>query len=73
MLDKKVSPVDIGRELTIHSFFLGEIVTQAGNFSTRELRKIFDEFYRCDVASKSGGQSYALMHRLTIGICTGTW
>lgn len=74
LLDKKVPPADIGRELSINPFFLGEIVTQARNFPRRELRRIFDEFYRCDVASKTGGgQSYTLLHGLTMGICTGGW
>ena len=73
LLDKKMPPADIGRELSINSFFLGEIVTQARNFTRRELKKIFDEFYRCDVASKTGGQPYTLLHGLAMGICTGGW
>jgi len=36
-----------------------------------ELRNIFDELYRCDVASKSGGHPYTLMHGLVMGICSG--
>jgi len=50
LLDKKIPQADIGRELNINAFFLGDIVTQARNFSRRELKRIFDEFYRCDVA-----------------------
>jgi DNA polymerase-3 subunit delta len=73
LLDKKIPQADIGRELSINSFFLGEIVMQARNFSRRELKRIFDEFYRCDVASKTGGQPYTLLHGLTMGICTGGW
>jgi DNA polymerase-3 subunit delta len=73
LLDKKVPTADIGRELSIHSFFLGEIVAQARNFSRRELRRIFEEFYRCDIASKTGGLPYNLMHGLMVGICTGGW
>jgi len=73
LLDKKMPQADIGRELSINSFFLGDIVTQARNFSRVELQRIFDEFYRCDVASKSGGQPYSLLHGLTMGICTGSW
>ncbi len=74
LLDKKMPQADIGRELTINSFFLGEIVAQARNFTRRELKRIFDEFYRCDVASKTGGgQSYTLLHGLAMGICTGGW
>jgi len=69
LLDGKKPHADIGRELNIHSFFLGEVVQQARNFTRRELKRIFDEFYRCDVESKSGGQPYSLMHGLIMGIC----
>lgn len=73
LLDKKVVQTDIGRELSINTFFLGEIITQARNFTRRELLKIFEELYRCDLSSKTGGISYNLMHGLTMGICTGGW
>lgn len=73
LLDRKMAQADIGRELSINSFFLGDIIAQARNFTRRELKRIFDEFYRCDVASKTGGQPYALMHGLAMGICTGGW
>ena len=73
LLDKKMPPAEIGRELSIHAFFLGEIVTQARNFSRRELKRIFDEFYRSDIASKTGGQPYILLHGMAMGICTGGW
>ena len=74
LLDKKMSQSDIGRELSINAFFLGELVEQARNFTRRELKRIFDEFYRCDVASKTGGgQPYTLLHGMTMGICTGAW
>jgi DNA polymerase-3 subunit delta len=74
LLDKKMPQADIGRELNINAFFLGDIVAQSRNFSRRELKRIFDEFYRCDVASKTGGgQSYTLLHGLAMGICTGGW
>jgi DNA polymerase-3 subunit delta len=73
LLDKKMPQADIGRELNINAFFLGDIVIQARNFSRRELKRIFDEFYRCDVSSKTGGLPYTLLHGLTMGICTGGW
>lgn len=74
LLDKKMQSADIGRELNINAFFLGDIIAQARNFTRRELKRIFDEFYRCDVASKTGGgQSYTLLHGITMGICTGGW
>ena len=71
LLDEKKPHADIGRELNIHSFFLGEVVQQARNFTRSDLKRIFDEFYRCDVESKSGGHPYSLMHGLVMGICRG--
>ncbi len=71
MLDRKAPQSDISREVGINSFFLGEYLQQAKNFGREELRSIFDEFYRCDVASKTGGQPYTLMHGLVVGICSG--
>lgn len=74
LLDKKMTQADIGRELSINAFFLGDMVAQARNFPRRELKRIFEEFYRCDVALKTGGgQPYTLLHALTMGICTGGW
>jgi DNA polymerase-3 subunit delta len=73
LLDKKVPQPDIGRELSINPYFLGEIVTQSRNFQRKELQRIFEEFYRCDVASKTGGLPYTLLHGLAMGICTGGW
>ena len=73
LLDKKMPPAAISSELSINSFFMGDIILQARNFTRRELKTVFDEFYRCDVASKTGGQPYTIMHGLVMGICTGVW
>ena len=71
LLDQKMPQADIGKRLTIHSYFLGEIVQQARNFSRDELRGIFEEFYASDVSSKSGAQPYTLLHGLIMMICSG--
>lgn len=72
MLDRKASKSDIGREVGINPYFLDDTITQARNFGRRELRNIFNELYRCDLASKTGGgQPYTLMHGLVTGICSG--
>jgi DNA polymerase-3 subunit delta len=71
MVELKASPSDISREVGINTYFVGEYLQQAKNFDRVELRSIFDELYRCDVSSKSGGQPYTLMHGLVMGICTG--
>lgn len=72
LLDRKIPQADIGRELNIHTFFLGEMVQQAKNFARDELMGLFDELFRCDVSSKSGGHPYTLMHGLVVGICSKT-
>ncbi|NVN90539.1 MAG: DNA polymerase III subunit delta [Desulfuromonadales bacterium] len=69
MVERKASPSDISREVGINSYFVGEYLQQAKNFDRQQLRSIFDELYRCDVSSKSGGQPYTLMHGLVMGIC----
>ncbi|MDD5285752.1 MAG: DNA polymerase III subunit delta [Desulfuromonadaceae bacterium] len=71
LLDAKKTHADIGRELNIHTFFLGEIVQQARNFKRSELKRIFDGLYRCDLSSKSGGHPYTLLHALIFWICSG--
>lgn len=72
LLDRRAAQADIGRELGINSYFLGEYLQQARSFPPGELRRIFQELYRCDVSSKSGGHPYTLMHGLVTGICTGS-
>jgi len=72
MLDRKAAKPDIGREVGINPYFLDDMIAQARNFGRGELRNIFIELYRCDLASKTGGgQPYTLMHGLVAGICAG--
>ncbi|MEI6305839.1 MAG: DNA polymerase III subunit delta [Deltaproteobacteria bacterium] len=71
MLDSKASQSDIAKEVGINPFFLGGMVQQAKNFGQKELRRIFEELYRCDIGSKTGGNSYTLMHSLVMSICSG--
>lgn len=71
LLDRKAAKPDIGREVGINPYFLDDMIHQAKNFRRGELRTIFSELYRCDLASKTGGgQPYTLMHGLVSGICT---
>jgi len=69
--EQKASQADISREVGINTYFLGEYLQQAKNFNRDELQDIFNELFRCDVSSKSGGQPYTLMHGLVVGICSG--
>jgi DNA polymerase-3 subunit delta len=72
MLDHKAAKADIGKAVGINPYFLDDMITQAKNFGRGTLRGIFEEFYRCDLASKTGGgQPYTLMHGLVTGICSG--
>jgi DNA polymerase-3 subunit delta len=72
MLDRKADKPDISREVGINPYFLDDMITQARNFKRGELRSIFFELYRCDMASKTGGgQPYTLMHGIVMGICGG--
>ena len=70
MLDRKAAKPDIAKEVGINPYFLDDMISQAKNFTRGTLRGIFDELYRCDLASKTGGgQPYTLMHGLVVGIC----
>ena len=67
--ERKLPQADISRETGINAYFLGEYQLQSRKFEKDELRKVFDELYFCDVASKTGGQPYTLMHALVVTIC----
>ncbi len=69
LLDRRLPQGEIARQAGITSYFLGEYLQQARNFAPTQLRAIFQELYRCDVSSKSGGNPYTLMHGLVTGIC----
>lgn len=70
MLDRKAAKPDIAKEVGINPYFLDDMIIQAKNFGRGELRNIFTELYRCDLASKTGGgQPYTLMHGFVAGIC----
>jgi DNA polymerase-3 subunit delta len=71
MLDSRAAKAEIAKEVGINPYFLDDMIAQAKNFGRRALRSIFDELYRCDLASKTGGgQPYTLMHGLVVGICS---
>lgn len=72
MVDRRATQADISKETGINSYFLSEYLQQAKNFGQEELRGIFEDFYRCDLASKTGGHPYSLMHGLVYSICTGS-
>lgn len=69
LLDKKVVQADIAREAKINPYFLKSYLQEAKNFKRKDLLNIFDRIYNCDVASKTGGDPYTLMHGLVMGVC----
>jgi DNA polymerase-3 subunit delta len=70
MLDRKTAKADIAKEVGINPYFMDDMISQAKNFGRGTLRNIFEELYRCDLASKTGGgQPYTLMHGLVMVIC----
>jgi DNA polymerase-3 subunit delta len=72
MLDRKAAKPDISKEVGINPYFLDDMINQARNFGRGELQNVFNELYRCDLASKTGGgQPYTLVHGLVVGICGG--
>lgn len=69
LLDRKAPQNEISKEAGINPFFLQDMIQQAKNFKTSDLFKILQELHACDIASKSGGHSYTLLHSLIMNIC----
>jgi DNA polymerase-3 subunit delta len=70
LLDKKTPQADIGKEAGIAPYFLGEMIMQARNFGRKRLFALFGELCSCDIASKTGGHPFTLMHGLVVEICS---
>ena len=71
LVDRRTAKADIAREAGIAPFFVDEMMQQARNFTAAQFRAVFDELYRCDIASKSGGgHPHTLMQGLVNLICT---
>jgi DNA polymerase-3 subunit delta len=70
LLDRKIAQAEIGKEVGIAPYFLGEMITQSRNFERKRLHQLFEELCRCDIASKTGGHPFTLMHGLVVGICS---
>lgn len=70
LVEKRMGQADISREVGINPYFIGDYLKQAQKFTKSGLDKIFKELYYCDLSSKTGGNSYTLMHGLIMSICT---
>lgn len=72
LLDQKITPADIGKQLKIHQFFLGEQVAQAKKYAVSELEALFDRLYRGDVGIKTGASSATVLQGLVYDACSRT-
>ncbi len=70
LVEKRMGQADISREVGINPYFIGDYLKQAQKFTKSGLDKIFKDLYYCDLLSKTGGNSYTLMHGLIMSICT---
>jgi DNA polymerase III subunit delta len=71
LLDQKMTPADIGKQLKINAYFLGEQVAQAKKYSISELEALFERLYRGDVGVKTGASSATVLQGLVYDACTG--
>lgn len=71
LLDQKMPPADIGKQLKIHQFFLGEQITQAKKYPVSELKSLFERLYRGDVGVKTGSSSATVLQGLVYDACNG--
>ncbi len=70
LLDQKLSPADIGKQLKIHQFFLNEQITQARKYAVPELATLFERLYQGDVGLKTGGQAATILQGLVYDACS---
>lgn len=71
LLDQKMPPAEVGKQLKIHQFFLNEQVTQAKRYTVGELEALFERLYRGDQAVKTGGSSATVLQNLVYDACSG--
>lgn len=69
LLDRKTPQNAIGKEAGVNPFFLQDMIQQANNFKVSDLFRLLQELHACDIASKSGGHPYALLHSMIMGVC----
>jgi DNA polymerase-3 subunit delta len=72
LLDQKLPPAEIGKQLKIHQFFMGEQLAQAKKYATIELEALFERFYRADQALKTGASAATVLQGLVFDACNGS-
>jgi DNA polymerase-3 subunit delta len=72
LLDQKITPVDISKQLKIHQFFLNEQISQARKYSVTELEVLFERLYQGDVGIKTGASSATVLQGVVYDSCKGS-
>lgn len=72
LLDRKLPPAEIGRQLKINQFFLNDQIVQARNYSVDELAALHGRLYRGDHGIKTGTAAATVLHGLVYDACSGT-
>jgi len=71
LLDQKLAPADIGKQLKINAYFLGEQVTQAKKYPVAELEALVERMYKGDTGIKTGTSSATVLQGLVYDACSG--
>ena len=69
LLDQKLPPADIGKQLKISPYFLNEQIAQAKKFTVPELDQLFRRLYLGDVSIKTGSTAQTVLHGLLYETC----
>ncbi|NJD37826.1 MAG: DNA polymerase III subunit delta [Geobacter sp.] len=72
LLDQKITPVDISKQLKIHQFFLNEQISQARKYPVTELEVLFERLYQGDVGIKTGASSATVLQGVVYDSCKGS-
>lgn len=68
----KVQQQEVARRTGINPYFLKGVMDQARNFTTADLRRVFEGLYAADLALKGvggGGKPSLVMERLVMDVC----
>ena len=71
LLDQKISAADVGKQLKINAYFLGDQVAQAKKYMVSELEVLFERMYLGDVGVKTGTSSATVLQGLVYDACSG--
>ena len=69
LLDRKVPQAELAKASGINPYFLNKVTAQARNYTTGELKRIFERMLELDQAFKSGGLEEPLFERFVMEAC----